>query len=119
MASLEIGCGYLVDIAVHTIILDTRFYREFCDKWFGRFLDHIAEIDRKADGSVASVIRQGTRTASRAGVSHRWRHVASGHGQVHDGRLPDQLATVNPRMDFSSPSNAELTVTGYWSRANI
>jgi hypothetical protein len=49
---LEIGCGYLVDIAVHTIILDTKFYREFCDKYFGRFLDHIPEIDRKADGSV-------------------------------------------------------------------
>lgn len=50
--NLEIGCGYLVDIAVHTIILDTKFYREFCDKYFGRFLDHIPEIDRKADGSV-------------------------------------------------------------------
>jgi hypothetical protein len=49
---LEIGCGYVVDIAVHTIILDTKFYREFCDKHFGRFLDHIPEIDRKADGSV-------------------------------------------------------------------
>lgn len=49
---LEIGCGYLVDIAVHTIILDTKFYREFCDEYFGRFLDHIPEIDRKADGSV-------------------------------------------------------------------
>lgn len=49
---LEIGCGYLVDIAVHAFILDTANYAAFCDKYFGRFLHHIPEIDRKADGSV-------------------------------------------------------------------
>lgn len=47
-----IGCGYLVDIAVHTIILDTPFYRDFCDHYFGQFLDHNPEIERKYDGSV-------------------------------------------------------------------
>ncbi|TDD85787.1 glycine-rich domain-containing protein [Actinomadura rubrisoli] len=49
---LEIGCGPLVDIAVHGFILDTRNYREFCDQQFGRFLDHVPAIAFKYDGSV-------------------------------------------------------------------
>lgn len=49
---LEIGCGRLVDIAVHTFILDTRNYREFCEQHFGRFLEHVPEIAFKYDGSV-------------------------------------------------------------------
>jgi hypothetical protein len=50
---LEMCCGRIVDIAVHTFILDTRNYREFCAKWFdGRFLEHIPEIAFKYDGSV-------------------------------------------------------------------
>lgn len=49
----HIGCGYLVDIAVHTIILDTPFYRSFCAAHFdGRFLDHLPEIERRNDGTV-------------------------------------------------------------------
>lgn len=50
--NLEIGCGPLVDIAVHGFILDTRNYREFCDQHFGRFLEHIPAIEFKHDGSV-------------------------------------------------------------------
>lgn len=50
--NLEIGCGPLVDIAVHGFILDTRNYREFCDRHFGRFLEHIPAIEFKHDGSV-------------------------------------------------------------------
>jgi hypothetical protein len=49
---LEIGCGRIVDIAVHGFILDTRNYREFCERHFGRFLEHIPEIAFKYDGSV-------------------------------------------------------------------
>jgi hypothetical protein len=50
---LEIGCGELVDTAVHAFILDTRNYRTFCHRYFdGRFLEHIPEIARKCDGSV-------------------------------------------------------------------
>ncbi|GAB3969900.1 hypothetical protein GCM10029978_042180 [Actinoallomurus acanthiterrae] len=50
---LEIGCGELVDTAVHAFILDTVNYREFCNKYFdGKFLEHVPEIDRKYDGSV-------------------------------------------------------------------
>ncbi len=50
---LEMCCGRTVDIAVHTFILDTRNYREFCHRHFdGRFLEHIPEIDFKYDGSV-------------------------------------------------------------------
>jgi hypothetical protein len=50
---LEIGCGELVDTAVHAFILDTRNYREFCHRYFnGKFLEHIPEIERKFDGSV-------------------------------------------------------------------
>ncbi|HJE59724.1 MAG TPA: hypothetical protein K8V84_14635 [Nocardiopsis listeri] len=50
---LEIGCGPLVDIAVHGFILDTVNYREFCATHFdGRFLEHVPEIAFKYDGSV-------------------------------------------------------------------
>jgi hypothetical protein len=59
---LEIGCGELVDTAVHAFILDTANYREFCHRNFdGRFLEHVPEIERKYDGSVvrtAHVIEQ-------------------------------------------------------------
>lgn len=49
---LEIGCGQLVDTAVHAFILDTVNYREFCQRYFGRFLEHVPEIERKSDGTV-------------------------------------------------------------------
>jgi hypothetical protein len=50
---LEIGCGQLVDTAVHAFILDTVNYREFCHRYFaGKFLEHVPEIERKCDGSV-------------------------------------------------------------------
>lgn len=55
---LEIGCGELVDTAVHTFILDTVNYRQFCHRHFdGRFLEHIPEIERKYDGSVERTAR--------------------------------------------------------------
>jgi hypothetical protein len=50
---LELGVGALVDLAVHTLILDTRNYAEFCQRYHGEFLHHVPEIDRKADGTVA------------------------------------------------------------------
>ncbi|WP_017537174.1 glycine-rich domain-containing protein [Nocardiopsis halophila] len=50
---LGLGCGPLIDIAVHGFILDTVNYREFCHRHFGgRFLEHIPEIEFKYDGSV-------------------------------------------------------------------
>lgn len=49
---LGLGCGELVDTAVHAFILDTANYREFCHRHFGRFLEHVPEIERKYDGSV-------------------------------------------------------------------
>ncbi|MEV4502444.1 hypothetical protein [Streptomyces klenkii] len=50
---LELGCGELVDTAVHALILDTENYAEFCNKYnHGKFLHHIPEIERKADGTV-------------------------------------------------------------------
>ncbi len=34
-------------------LLDTRNYREFCHRYFdGRYLEHIPEIEGKADGPV-------------------------------------------------------------------
>lgn len=51
--NLELGCGPLVDTAVHAFILDTVNYREFCARHFdGRFLEHVPEIEFKYDGSV-------------------------------------------------------------------
>ncbi len=59
---LEVGCGRLVDMAVHAFILDTVNYREFCHRHFdGRFLEHVPELEFKYDGSVertASVIAE-------------------------------------------------------------
>lgn len=50
---LEIGCGPLVDMAVHAFILDTVHYRQFCATHFdGKFLEHVPEIEFKYDGSV-------------------------------------------------------------------
>lgn len=50
---LELGCGPIVDIAVHVFILDTANYREFCAEHFaGGFLEHIPAIEFKCDGSV-------------------------------------------------------------------
>ncbi|MFD0857010.1 glycine-rich domain-containing protein [Actinomadura adrarensis] len=54
---LEIGCGPVVDIGVHGFILDTRNYRAFCAEHFGRFLEHVPEIEFKYDGSVEKTAR--------------------------------------------------------------
>ncbi|WP_444963893.1 glycine-rich domain-containing protein [Nocardiopsis sp. M1B1] len=55
---LEVGCGPLVDIAVHGFILDTVNYREFCHHHFdGRFLEHVPEIAFKYDGTVERTAR--------------------------------------------------------------
>lgn len=54
---LEIGCGPLVDTAVHNLILDTCNYAEFCDRHFGRFLHHVPEIAFKYDGTVEHTAR--------------------------------------------------------------
>ncbi|MEW1639341.1 hypothetical protein AB0469_35465 [Streptomyces sp. NPDC093801] len=50
---LGMGPGELVDLGVHTFILDTVNYREFCASHMdGGFLDHVPEVERKGDGSV-------------------------------------------------------------------
>ncbi|WP_433326922.1 glycine-rich domain-containing protein [Spirillospora sp. CA-294931] len=50
--NLEIGCGPLVDTAVHGFILDTRNYTAFCDRYFGGFLHHVPAVEFKHDGTV-------------------------------------------------------------------
>ncbi|MDA2804367.1 glycine-rich domain-containing protein [Nocardiopsis suaedae] len=49
---LGLGCGPLIDTAVHGFILDTVNYREFCHRHFGGLLEHTPEIEFKYDGSV-------------------------------------------------------------------
>ncbi|GAB3501736.1 glycine-rich domain-containing protein [Amycolatopsis cihanbeyliensis] len=50
----ELGPGELVDIAVHTLILDTKPYAEFCRRYNqGEYLHHVPEVERKVDGTVA------------------------------------------------------------------
>lgn len=50
---LGLAPSSLVDIGVHTIILDTVAYAELCDTYNGgHFLHHIPLIDFKEDGSV-------------------------------------------------------------------
>ncbi|MFI6030828.1 glycine-rich domain-containing protein [Amycolatopsis magusensis] len=48
----ELGPGELVDIAVHTLILDTRNYFAFCERYNGGYLHHVPEVGRKSDGTV-------------------------------------------------------------------
>lgn len=51
---LELGPGELVDHGVHTLILDTRIYHDFCRRYNGgEYLHHVPEVDRKGDGTVA------------------------------------------------------------------
>ncbi|MBK3639489.1 hypothetical protein [Streptomyces sp. MBT33] len=51
--SLGLAPSKLVDIGVHTIILDTVAYAELCDRFNGgHFLHHIPEVEMKNDGSV-------------------------------------------------------------------
>ncbi|MFJ2603729.1 glycine-rich domain-containing protein [Streptomyces sp. NPDC091279] len=52
-ASLGLAPSKLVDIGVHTIILDTVAYAELCDRFNGGyFLHHVPEVEMKNDGSV-------------------------------------------------------------------
>jgi hypothetical protein len=48
----------LVDVGVHTIILDTVAYAELCEKYNdGRFLHHVPKVEFKNDGSVMKTAR--------------------------------------------------------------
>ncbi|MEV8395809.1 MULTISPECIES: glycine-rich domain-containing protein [unclassified Streptomyces] len=52
-ASLGLAPSKLVDIGVHTIILDTIAYAELCEKHNGgHFLHHVPKAEMKNDGSV-------------------------------------------------------------------
>ncbi|MFI5979160.1 glycine-rich domain-containing protein [Streptomyces sp. NPDC051452] len=51
--SLGLAPSKLVDIGVHTVILDTVAYAALCEKYnAGQFLHHVPEVDMKNDGSV-------------------------------------------------------------------
>jgi hypothetical protein len=61
---LGLGPGHIVDIGVHTMILDTSAYADFCARHNnGAFLHHVPEVAMKADGSV-------TRTAQEEIAQH-------------------------------------------------
>ncbi|MFD8263127.1 hypothetical protein ACFV19_30415 [Streptomyces griseoluteus] len=50
---LGLAPSKLVDIGVHTVILDTVAYAELCEKFNdGQFLYHLPQVDMKNDGSV-------------------------------------------------------------------
>ncbi|MFJ5608471.1 glycine-rich domain-containing protein [Streptomyces sp. NPDC093221] len=56
---LGLGPGHIIDIGVHTMILDTMAYADFCDHHNGgAFLHHVPEISVKGDGSVARTARR-------------------------------------------------------------
>ncbi|MGH1554539.1 hypothetical protein ACRAWF_29250 [Streptomyces sp. L7] len=51
--SLGLAPSKLVDIGVHTIILDTMAYAELCNRFNdGHLLHHVPEVQMKNDGSV-------------------------------------------------------------------
>ncbi|WP_312847713.1 hypothetical protein [Streptomyces sp. WAC 01325] len=50
---LGLAPSKLVDVGVHTIILDAVAYAELCEKYNdGHFLHHVPKVDFKNDGSV-------------------------------------------------------------------
>ncbi|GHH31693.1 glycine-rich domain-containing protein [Streptomyces lanatus] len=50
---LGLAPSKLVDVGVHTIILDTVAYAELCEKFNdGQFLHHVPKVEFKEDGSV-------------------------------------------------------------------
>ncbi|MFE4829920.1 hypothetical protein [Streptomyces sp. NPDC056672] len=50
---LGLAPSALVDIGVHTVILDTLAYAKLCERFnSGHFLHHVPEVDFKEDGSV-------------------------------------------------------------------
>ncbi|NSL43676.1 hypothetical protein [Streptomyces sp. 8P21H-1] len=50
---LGLAPSTLVDIGVHTVILDTVTYLQLCERFNnGHFLHHVPEVDAKDDGSV-------------------------------------------------------------------
>lgn len=56
---LGLAPGKIVDIGVHTMILDTVAYAEFCQKYNdGHFLHHVPLVDMKLDGSVPRTAEQ-------------------------------------------------------------
>ncbi len=51
--ALGLAPSRIVDIGVHTIILDTVAYAELCDRYNdGHFLHHVPKVEMKNDGSV-------------------------------------------------------------------
>ncbi|WP_336621296.1 hypothetical protein [Streptomyces sp. DH10] len=51
--SLGLAPSKLVDIGVHTVILDTVAYAELCERFNGGvFLHHVPKVGMKNDGSV-------------------------------------------------------------------
>ncbi|MFI5529676.1 hypothetical protein ACIA8O_14170 [Kitasatospora sp. NPDC051853] len=55
---LGLAPSTLVDIGVHTIILDTVTYADLCRRHNGgRFLHHVPRVDFKHDGSVMTTAR--------------------------------------------------------------
>ncbi|MEV0278204.1 hypothetical protein AB0I22_17720 [Streptomyces sp. NPDC050610] len=57
----DMGVGKVVDIGVHTLILDTKTYFAFCEKYNGgKYKHHEPNLVRRRDGTVfrtASVLR--------------------------------------------------------------
>ncbi|WP_329266676.1 glycine-rich domain-containing protein [Streptomyces sp. NBC_01451] len=54
-----IGPGHIVDIGVHTVILDTVAYAELCDRYNdGVFLHHVPLVGMKTDRSVVRTAHQ-------------------------------------------------------------
>jgi hypothetical protein len=50
---LGLAPSTLVDVGVHTVILDTIAYFDLCERFNdGQFLHHVPEVDYKEDGSV-------------------------------------------------------------------
>ncbi|MEW1615303.1 MULTISPECIES: hypothetical protein [unclassified Streptomyces] len=51
---LGMGPGRIVDIGVHTIMLDTKAFFGLCEKYNGgEYLHHVPLVEMKGDGSVA------------------------------------------------------------------
>lgn len=82
---LGLAPGRIVDIGVHTMILDTVAYAEFCEQHNGgRFLHHVPLVDMKLDGSVPRTARRIALHGFRVDEP-LWAADATGCGPCHPG----------------------------------
>ncbi|TQJ92772.1 hypothetical protein [Streptomyces sp. SLBN-31] len=119
---LGLAPSSIVDIGVHTIILDNVAYAELCNKYTdGNFLHHIPLVEMKDDGSVMKTehviaaegwevdLHLGCTAPSRRATGHACSLLLRGRPTLHQPRKPTVVHTATARavVPQHSPSLTE------------